>query len=128
MVYFHANAENIFHTQRFCENVCQQLGLNVISMEYAGYGLYQNEPAGEERIKRDSRGLLGYVLSELRFPVEKIILCGRSLGCHFALSLSRNFPVHSVILIAPFSSVKNFVRDRFGRLCEVFIRDSMNNL
>jgi hypothetical protein len=71
---------------------------------------------------------MGYIINELNFPCNKIILGGRSIGCHFAISLSKYFPVHSLILIAPFSSIKQFVKDRFGKLCEILIRDTMNNL
>ena len=109
MLYFHANAENIFHVQKFCESVCTQLGLNVVAVEYTGYGLYTNEPSSEQSIKRDSKSIIGYIIEELNFPCDKIILCGRSIGCHFAISASKYFPVQSLVLIAPFSSIKQFV-------------------
>jgi hypothetical protein len=80
--------------------------MNILAMEYAGYGLYNYESSNEENIKRDSKSIIGYVIEELSFSPEKIILCGRSIGCHFAISLSKYFPVHSLILIAPFSSIK----------------------
>lgn len=104
------------------------MGLNVLAMEYCGYGLYSDDESNENNIKRDSKSLIGYIVDELNFHPSKIILCGRSIGCHFAISLAKYFPVHSLILIAPFSSIKQFVRDWFGKLCEILIRDSMSNI
>ncbi len=75
-------------------------------MEYAGYGLYTDENPNEYKIKNDAKSLMGYVINQLNFSIDKIILCGWSIGCHFAISLSKYFPVHSLILIAPFSSIK----------------------
>jgi hypothetical protein len=45
-------------------------------MEYAGYGLYTDENPNEYKIKNDAKSLMGYVINQLNFSIDKIILCG----------------------------------------------------
>ena len=42
LVHFHANGEDISLTQPLMEQIVQKLKLNIICMEYPGYGIYQD--------------------------------------------------------------------------------------
>lgn len=42
LIHFHANGEDISLTQPLMEQIVQKLKLNIICMEYPGYGIYQD--------------------------------------------------------------------------------------
>ena len=43
MIYFHANAEDIVLSHELLDYLRALLRINVIAVEYAGYGLYSEE-------------------------------------------------------------------------------------
>jgi len=45
ILYFHGNGEDVGHTRYLLEVFQSELGMNVIAMEYAGYGTYKGTPA-----------------------------------------------------------------------------------
>jgi len=48
MIYYHGNAENIYNAYDFVHCLRVYMKMNVIAMEYPGYGEYKNcEPSSE---------------------------------------------------------------------------------
>ena len=42
MLHFHANGEDIGLTSKLMTKITVKLGLNILCMEYPGYGIYQD--------------------------------------------------------------------------------------
>jgi hypothetical protein len=73
-------------------------------MEYRSYSIYNGtlEPA---LIDIDANRVMQY-LQEVNIHPENIIVCGRSIGCAFALSVVQNYKVMCSVLLSPFLSLK----------------------
>ena len=53
--------------------------MNILAIEYPGYGIYPGETKAE-KICEDSEVLFDYLVKELEFPAERIVIFGRSIG------------------------------------------------
>ena len=100
--------------------------MNVIVPEYPGYGPYEGSPS-EEQIFKDAISVYEFVISDLGFQPEDIVIIGRSIGsgpaCHVA-SLKK---VAGLLLISPFSSISEVVEDKFGKVISMIVRQRFNN-
>ena len=57
----------------------------------------------------------------------QIILCGRSIGCAIALTLTQKYATHSATLLSPFLSLKRIARDLYGGCAEAMISEAFEN-
>eukprot|EP00930_Biecheleria_cincta_P013050 TRINITY_DN11831_c0_g1_i1.p1 TRINITY_DN11831_c0_g1~~TRINITY_DN11831_c0_g1_i1.p1 ORF type:complete len:558 (+),score=78.03 TRINITY_DN11831_c0_g1_i1:48-1721(+) len=119
MLYFHSNAEDLGRCRQFCNMLRMQFQVNVLAVEYPGYGLCPGGQADEDSVVANA--LLGYrfITQVLNFQPEDIIVIGRSIGSGPALYIGAQYPVYGVILICPFLSVKEVVRNHLGRLADL---------
>ena len=63
MIYFHGNAEDIHLGFNQVKEIGEFLNINVLAMEYPGYGQYeQNGSANEEKIKQDAEYIYRFIL------------------------------------------------------------------
>lgn len=118
MLYLHSNAEDIGGCYHFCNMLRLQFQVNVLAVEYPGYGLCPGQP-DEESVSANA--FLGYrcATTVLGFPPEDIIVIGRSIGSGPALCIASKYPVYGLILICPFLSVREAVRTHVGRLADL---------
>lgn len=76
-----------------------------------------------------------YIVNNLGFKEENIIVMGRSIGTGVALDLlkgsrinsNRRVKVRALVLISSFTSVKDLVRDAFGIIGSIFSKETFNN-
>lgn len=85
-VFLHGNAGNIGHRLLNAKGL-YNLGLNVLMVEYRGYGLSDGTP-GEEGMYLDAQAALDFLLSRPDINHDMIIVFGRSLGGAVAVDLS----------------------------------------
>jgi fermentation-respiration switch protein FrsA (DUF1100 family) len=76
-------------------------GFGILALNYRGYGGSSGAPS-EEGILRDADA--AYVFAAARFPVERIVLWGESLGTGVAVALAATRPVARVLLESPYTS------------------------
>ena len=63
------------------DHLRSMLHLNIMAMEYPGYGAYQNsDGADESRILDDAEFTYKYILKQTGISGEDVIIMGRSLG------------------------------------------------
>ncbi len=53
--------------------------MNVIAMEYAGYGIYTNYRTSESLICKDAQCVYDYILNKLKIPENDIMIFGRQV-------------------------------------------------
>jgi len=104
-----------------------KLGLSVISPEYPGYSINQSQCPSESVINKSLSLVLHYIKNTLGFPVSKIIVFGRSLGCSFALNLGKRKRIHSIILVAPFYNMRTVFTYKTFILGKLVNKDSFRN-
>jgi fermentation-respiration switch protein FrsA (DUF1100 family) len=103
LLFFHGNAGNISGR---LESVQQfhQLGLNVLIVDYRGYGQSTGSPS-EEGIYRDADACWRYLTKAKGFAPQNIVVFGRSMGGGPATWLATREQPGAVILESVFTNV-----------------------
>lgn len=100
VLYFQGNAEGLpARVGRFTWLTADGTGL--LAPNYRGYGGSSGAPS-EQGLIRDAEA--AYDFARARYPAERIVLFGESLGTAVAVALAAGHEVAAVILDAPFTS------------------------
>ena len=118
MIHFHANGEDISHTQRLLTRFSIEFKLNIICVEYPGYGVYnhysENKGAVSEKkseqIIMDAKIVYNFVINVLKCDKNDVIISGRSIGSGPACHLAATVNPLCLILISPIKSVTHIAR------------------
>jgi len=102
LMFFHGNAGNISHRLDTLR-ILNELGLNVLMVEYRGYGRSEGRPS-EAGTLLDALAAWDH-LQGRGFAPQDIILFGRSLGGAVAAQLARERPPAGLVLESTFTSV-----------------------
>ncbi|CAK9073947.1 unnamed protein product [Durusdinium trenchii] len=104
-----------------------QFKVNVISIEYPGYGLLQGIEPNEETIFEVALTVFRYLVDELRVSYSSVIVFGRSLGSGPAIFLASQYPLGGMILVSPFISIRAAARHIGGRLVAFMFSNVFQN-
>jgi fermentation-respiration switch protein FrsA (DUF1100 family) len=100
VLYFHGNGGALQHrVPRFAPLTADGTGL--LALSYRGYGGSAGSPS-EQGFIADATALYEFALA--RYPAEKLVLWGESIGGGVAVALAARKQVAAVVLEAPFSS------------------------
>lgn len=100
VLYFHGNGGSLaLRAARFRALTSEGLGL--LALSYRGYGGSTGSPS-EQGLLRDAAAL--YAFAAERYPPDRLVLWGESLGGAVAIALAGEKPVRSLILESPFTS------------------------
>jgi esterase/lipase len=128
LIYFHGNAEDIGLSYEMLDHLRSSLKINVLAVEYPGYGIYRDiNGCTAEKISEDSETVMKYILRETDLKERDILIFGRSMGSGPATFLSSNFTPGALILMSPYTSIKNVVKGKAGFL-SAFISERFDNL
>ncbi|CDI77459.1 hypothetical protein, conserved [Eimeria acervulina] len=116
ILYFHGNACDANMVRGWLQVVADELGLPILVFEYPGYGLLSGLPSSSAGVDRCAKVALEFLVEQLQFPPEKIILCGRSIGtgpaAYLASRLAKcNLQLGGLVLISPFASLAALAAD-----------------
>lgn len=119
VIYFHGNAGNIGHRYPNVGDLHRYVGVNVLLVEYRGYGRSDGSPS-ESGLYLDSEASMDFLLSRPDINKDKIIVFGRSLGGAVAVWLASNkkYSPHIVALVLEnsFTSLPDIARSIFADL------------
>src|SRR5437016_2719143 len=100
VLYFHGNGGSLRgRVDRFRALAADGTGL--VALSYRGYGGSSGRPT-EAGLIADAAA--AYAFASSRYPAERLVLWGESLGFGVAVALAAERPVGKVILEAPFAS------------------------
>ena len=110
LIYFHGNAGNMGFRLPNAVKMYARSRLNVLMMDYRGYGDSEGVPS-EEGLNIDAETVLDFACSHPRLRDSPIILFGRSLGGAVSVSLAHKHPsrVHGLVLENTFLSISAMV-------------------
>ncbi len=98
VLYLHGNASTIGSRQNISRDErLRALGLNVLAVEYRGYGGLDGVPS-EQAVTADARAGYDYLRETLHVPAERIVIYGWSLGSAVAVNLASTVAQGAVIL------------------------------
>lgn len=101
-----------------------------LAFEYPGYGQNGGEPTPES-ILEGTENALRELAVVLRLPFEelqsRLALLGHSLGCAAALQYAARVPINRLIMVAPFTSMKDMAHHSVGPLLAKLLRHDYDN-
>jgi len=99
-LYFHGNGGSLlWRYERFRTLIDDGIGL--VALSYCGYGSSSAEPT-ETGLAEDAA--TAYAFAVARYPTDRVVLWGESLGSALAIALAAEKPVGHLVLEAPFTS------------------------
>ena len=131
MIHFHANGEDISQTVPILSRFCRDFKINVIAVEYPGYGIYHIKDqriAQAQQIIIDAEAVYRFLVNQLGVDKKDIIVSGRSIGSGPACHLAAKFDPECLILISPIKSVNDVARLYCGRITDMLIEERFNNV
>jgi len=108
LLFFHGNAGNI-SDRGTSLTVFHSLGLNVLMIDYRGYGRSDGTP-DEAGLYRDARAAWRYLTDTRGVPADRIIVAGRSLGGAVATDLAARVRPEALVLESTFDSMADVAR------------------
>ncbi len=133
LIYFHSNYEDLGNTFPLCSSICKNLNINVLSVEYPGYGIYKSSsPATEDEITNDAELIFKFINEIESVKESNIILMGRCIGSGPATYLAMKHNILSLVLLSAFKSIKEAVKTmfpklNFGNFLQTFVKERFNN-
>lgn len=115
ILFFHSNAEDLGMTFTVLKHMRDLFKVNVLAVEYPGYGMLKHMLASEDAIYEVALTSFRYLVHDIGVAFSQIILFGRSLGSGAAVYLAAQYPVGGLILVSPFASIRQAVQSMLGR-------------
>lgn len=103
VLFCHGNAGNISHRLQSLQ-IFAQLGFSTFIFDYRGYGQSTGK-SSESGTYRDSEAVYQYLVDDLGFKPEQIVLFGRSLGAAVAARLASRKKCAALVMESGFTSV-----------------------
>jgi len=108
LLYFHGNGGNASHRLDRAKILVEQLGLDVVLVDYRGYGKSTGRP-DEQGLYADGEAIWEAAAAR-GFTPERIVLFGESLGCAVAVETAIRRKSAGGILETPFASIAAMAR------------------
>lgn len=100
VLYYHGNGGSLrYRAQRFA--ALTRDGTGLVALSYRGYGGSTGSPT-EVGLIADAVAV--HAFAAARYPAERIVLWGESLGTGVAVAIAAQYPVARVLLESPFTS------------------------
>lgn len=100
----------------------------MLSVEYPGYGIYRNEVSDSETISYNAEIVFDYVVQSLKFDPKDVVLFGRSMGSGPATFLAELTKPAALILLSPYTSLRDCVKSLLGTLPSLIVKERFKNL
>lgn len=126
MIFFHGNGEDIYTCRDLCQHICNRLNVNIVSVEYPGYGIFPGDPE-EGIILRNALAVYEFLTIDLKIDPNDIQLFGRSIGTGSAVWLASVRDIGAMTLMSPFTSIKAVAEHKVGSIVAMMIKDRFDN-
>lgn len=128
ILFLHGNADDLGRCRNFCLSLREQFQVYVMAVEYPGYGICPGGPADERGLTDNALAAFRFLRETLRWPLDSILVFGRSIGCSPALSIAVYFEIGGLILVSPMLSLRAAARSFAGPLGPLVLHERFNNL
>jgi len=119
VLYLHSNYEDLGRSHLFLRQIRDRFQVHVLAAEYPGYGICPGAKCDERGATESALTAFRFAREVLRWPSERILFLGRSVGTGPAITLAVEHAVKGLCLISPFLSVREVCRDALGPICHL---------
>ena len=111
LVYFHGNSFDIGERAHRIKRYINK-GLGVLLLAWRGYSGNLGKPT-EKNLYIDGESTIKWIIENLNYDYENLIIYGESLGCAVAVELGTRYKFKSIVLESPFTSIPDIARKRY---------------
>lgn len=126
-LYLHGNAGNLSLRGDGIVRWQQEFGVGVLILDYPGYGRSTGRPT-EAGCYAAAAAAHDHLVRQLGVPARRILVYGGSLGCAVGVDLAARRDLHALVLVSPFTSVRDMARRLVPWLPARWVRDRFDNL
>lgn len=108
VIYYHGNAGSACDRSRI-KNIFESSKKSVMFVEYVGYSNDDKKPS-KNLLFKDVENVIGFIEKE---GFENVTVYGQSIGSGMASYHANKSKVDSLILVTPFSSLKDVVKSKY---------------
>jgi len=112
LVWYHGNAGNISYSLNHAKSIIEVLGVDVLLVDYRGYGLSEGNPS-EEGFYIDGFAMYDEAVRSGYKP-EDVIFYGHSVGTAVAIEVAKNVECGALILESPLLSIPAMAEELFS--------------
>lgn len=125
--FFHGNGLPLSYFS-YDLNFFKELGYNVMSYDYPGYGASSGTPT-EKNVYEATDAFYNFVKEKKSLQDENIIAIGHSIGSAPAIEFASSRQIGGLVLLAPFTSRYELAKDSYGWVPQklFFLPDSFVN-
>jgi fermentation-respiration switch protein FrsA (DUF1100 family) len=118
IIWCHGNGCDIGSMDKTWTALSRRLQAHVLIFEYPSYGLLigNTSSPSEASINNHAQCAYAFVRDTFKWPTDRIIIYGHSIGSGPACHLASTQPVGGLILLSPFTSIKNLIQEKIGFL------------
>jgi pimeloyl-ACP methyl ester carboxylesterase len=129
IIWCHGTAEDIGNLDRRLGMLSRQLQAHILVFEYPGFGLLNvgKQSPSDKSINNHAQRAYLFVRDILKWPTDRIIVYGHSLGSGPACHLASSQHVGALILQSPYTSISNLIREKVGMLPTIFTKSYWEN-
>ena len=98
-------------------------GFDLFMIDYRGYGKSTGRIASEAQLHEDVRAAWNLIAPE--YAGRKVVLYGRSLGTGLATNLATEVDADLLVLVSPYSSLRDAARDHYSWVPPAVLRYPM---
>jgi fermentation-respiration switch protein FrsA (DUF1100 family) len=125
LLYLHGNGGNLTHRRDIVERLVG-LKLNVLIIDYRGYGRSEGAPS-EEGLYADARAAWDYLTNTRGIPGGRIVIYGESLGGAVAVDLASKVKPCGLIVQSSFTSIADMAAELMPLVPRFVIRTKMDS-
>ncbi len=122
MLFFHGNAGNISHRLSEARGWVKR-GVSILLFDYRGYGKSGGSIRKESDLYLDAKAAFAWLQTEKHRNSSDVILYGESVGAVPAIQLAAENRFKTVILEAPFTSLREMAKIHYGFAPGFLLRD-----
>ncbi|MGV8041167.1 MAG: alpha/beta hydrolase [Thermoanaerobaculaceae bacterium] len=127
MLYLHGNAGNISHRGGVVATLARRLGMDVLILDYRGYGRSEGRPH-EEGLYEDARTAWRFLTVDRGLPAGRILVYGKSLGGGVATRLASEGHPAGLVLQSTFTSIPDLAAHHYPFVPRFLVRTRMDSL
>lgn len=110
-VFLHGNAGHLADRAQIARRLSRR-GLDVLLVDYRGYGRSQGEPT-EEGLYMDGMAAYRYVVDGRGVAPGRVVVAGHSLGGAVAVAVASRAPVGALVVTSAFRTLPDIARDLY---------------
>jgi fermentation-respiration switch protein FrsA (DUF1100 family) len=122
---FHGNFGNATQRLPFAARL-SELGVSVLVPDYRGYGYSEGTPT-EAGVYRDADAAWRYLIEELGYAPERVVVLGRSLGGAVAIELLTREAAAGLVLVSTLRSARAMARSMGLGLVAPLVGDRLDS-